>query len=141
MLDLKTTRCNSARHEQVVKLLVLGRRHMISLDGRDIRHFVDLFDEIGHTQKKPTVLFCKNQASIILNREPHFRARTKHIQRKYHYVRDDLVAKEEAGIHYVRTDDMFADIFTKDLDHDKHRRFTKAMGLRLCSSGRVKTCA
>jgi hypothetical protein len=59
------------------------------------------------------------------------------LQRKYHFVRDDLIAKKEA---IVPTDDMVADIFTKSLPHDKHWKFAAAMGLRLCSSGSVKIC-
>ncbi|KII83573.1 hypothetical protein PLICRDRAFT_119358, partial [Plicaturopsis crispa FD-325 SS-3] len=64
---------------------------------------------------------------------------TKHIQRKYHFVRDDLVARGEAVVRYVPTGDMVADVLTKALAPDKHWKFSKAMGLRLRSSGSVKT--
>ncbi|KIK75509.1 hypothetical protein PAXRUDRAFT_92474, partial [Paxillus rubicundulus Ve08.2h10] len=46
---------------------------------------------------------------------PQFRVRTKHIQRKYHFIQDDLVGKGEAVIRYMPTDDMVADILTKPL--------------------------
>ncbi|KAG2353942.1 hypothetical protein BDR07DRAFT_1307561, partial [Suillus spraguei] len=65
---------------------------------------------------------------------------TKHIQRKYHSMYDDLVAKGQAIICYIPTDyDMVADILTKPLIHDNHWKFTKAMGLRLHSSRSDKT--
>ncbi|KAG2077943.1 hypothetical protein BDR04DRAFT_435779 [Suillus decipiens] len=64
---------------------------------------------------------------------------TKHIQCKHHFVCNDLVAKGEAVIHYIPTDNMVADILTKPLIHDKHLKFTKAMGLQLHSSGSDKT--
>ncbi|EGN91649.1 hypothetical protein SERLA73DRAFT_67070, partial [Serpula lacrymans var. lacrymans S7.3] len=64
---------------------------------------------------------------------------TKHIQRKYHFIRDDLVSKGEAVIRYVPTGDMVADILTKPLTHEKHWKFSKAMGLWLHSSGSDKT--
>jgi hypothetical protein len=97
------------------------------------------FAEVGHEQRGPTELFCDNQAAIILCKDPQFRARTKHIQRKYHFVRDDIVAKGEAVVRYVSTHDMVADILTKPLSREKHWKFAKAMGLRFISSGSVKT--
>ena len=71
-------------------------------------------------------------------KEAQYRSRTKHIQQKYHYLRDDLVAKGEAIVCYVPTENMVADIFMKALPHDKHWKFTKAMGLHLPTSGSVK---
>ncbi|KAF9223297.1 hypothetical protein BS17DRAFT_705999, partial [Gyrodon lividus] len=61
---------------------------------------------------------------------------SKHIQRKYHFVCDDLVGKGEAIVRYVPTGDMVADILTK-LAKDQHWKFVKAMGLQLHSSGSV----
>ncbi|KIJ05641.1 hypothetical protein PAXINDRAFT_36308, partial [Paxillus involutus ATCC 200175] len=60
---------------------------------------------------------------------------TKHIQRKYHFVRDDLVGKGEAIVRYAPTGGMVADILTKPLVRDQHWKFVKAMGLQLHSSG------
>ena len=106
--------------------------------GQHLAYLRNLFEDIGHKQREPTELLCDNQAAIILSKDPQFRARTKHIQRKYHFLRDDLVGKSEAIIRYVSTNDMVADILTKPLTHDKHWKFTQAMGLRLRSSGSVK---
>ena len=107
----------------------------LSNAGEHLAWLRTFFDEIGHPQKGPTQLFCDNQAVIILSRNPQFRARTKHIQWKYHFVRDDLVGKGEAIVRYVPTGDMVADIHTKPLMRDLHWKFVKAMGLRLHSSG------
>jgi hypothetical protein len=79
-------------------------------------------------------------AAIILSKDPQFCARTKHIQHKYHFVRDDLITKGEAIVRYAPTDVMVADIFTKALPHDKHWKFVTAMGLRLCESESAKRC-
>ena len=38
------------------------------------------FEDIGHAQKKPTVLFCDNQSAITVSKDPEYHARTKHIQ-------------------------------------------------------------
>jgi hypothetical protein len=107
----------------------------LSNAGQHIAWLRTFFAELGHAQKGPTVLSCDNQAAIILSKDPQFRARTKHIQRKYHYLRDDLVATGEVIVRYVPTDDMVADVLTKALGHAKHWKFVRAMGLRLRSSG------
>ena len=112
----------------------------LSIAGQHIAWLRTFFAELGHPQQLPTDLGNDNMAAIILSKDPQFRARTKHIQCKYHFVRDDLIAKGEAIVRYVPTDDMVADIFTKALPHDKHWKFVTAMGLRLCSSGSVKIC-
>ena len=106
--------------------------------GQHLAWLRTFFDDIGHAQKKPTDLFCDNQAAIILTKDAQFRARTKHIQRKYHFIRDDIVAKGQAIVRYVSTEDMIADIFTKALSKDKHWKFATAMGLRLRTSGSVR---
>lgn len=106
--------------------------------GQHLAWLRSFYEDIGHSQKGPSTLMCDNQAAIILTKEAQYRSRTKHIQRKYHYLRDDLVGTGQAIVRYVPTDDMVADIFTKSLPHDKHWKFTKAMGLRLHTSGSVR---
>ena len=110
----------------------------LSIAGQHLQWLCTFFDEIGHAQSRPMELHCDNQAAIILCKDPQFRARTKHIQRKYHHIRDDLVAKGEAAVRYVSTRDMVADILTKALTHEQHWKFVKAMGLQLHLSGSVK---
>jgi hypothetical protein len=94
--------------------------------GQHLAWLRSFFEEIGQPQSSATEIRCDNRAAIILTKDPQFRARTKHIQRKYHYVRDGLVATGEAVILWYPTDEMVADIFTKALPHEKHMRFSKA---------------
>ena len=112
----------------------------LSIAGQHLAWLHTFFAELGHPQQLPTDFGNDNMATIILSKDPQFRARIKHIRCKYHFVRDDLIAKGEAIIRYVPTDDMVANIFTKALPHDKHWKFVVAMGLRLCLSGSVKIC-
>jgi len=58
-----------------------------------------------------------------------------HIERKFHFVRDDVIGKGKAIVSYVPTRDMVADIFTKALPTDSHWKFVTAMGLKMPSSG------
>ncbi|KAJ3514873.1 hypothetical protein NMY22_g14604 [Coprinellus aureogranulatus] len=92
----------------------------------------------GHPQAGPTTLFNDNQGAIALSKDPQYRARTKHIQRKFHFVRDDLVRTGVVRIKYLPTEEMVADIMTKPLAREAHWKFVEAMGLRMRSSGSVK---
>ena len=126
---------SSKQHSMVVLSTTESEYIGLSNAGQHLAWLRTFFDEIGHPQKGLTQLFCDNQAAIILSRDPQFRARTKHIQQKYHFVRNDLVGKGEAIVCYVPTGNMVADILTKPLVRDLHWKFVKAMGLRLHSSG------
>jgi len=57
-----------------------------------------------------------------------FHARTKHIEVHYHFIREKVLAGE---IHliYVSIKDQVADIFTKVLGAQKHRRFRNRLGV------------
>jgi len=68
----------------------------LSNAGQHLGWLQTFFDKIGHSQQTPMELFCDNQAAIILSRDPQFHVQTKHIQRKYHFIQDDLVGKGEA---------------------------------------------
>jgi hypothetical protein len=55
--------------------------------------------------------------------------RAKHIELKYHFVRE-LVDSKQIKLEPCDTNDMAADIFTKALGSDKHQKFVKMLGMR-----------
>ena len=89
----------SSQLQSMVALSTMESEYIgLSNAGQHLAWLQSFFKEIRHLQKAPTELFCDNQAAIILCRNPQFWARTKHIQRKYHFVRDDLIGKGEAVV-------------------------------------------
>ena len=40
--------------------------------GQHLAWLRNFFEDIGHTQNDPSVLFCDNQAAIILTKEPQY---------------------------------------------------------------------
>jgi len=70
-------------------------------------------DELGYPQAT-TILHEDNQASIMLSKNPQSHSRTKHIQIKYHFIREKTDSKE-VSLQYVNTKDQLADMFTKNL--------------------------
>ena len=87
------------------------------------------FSEIGHPLKKPITLYVDNQSAIKLIQNPVAHDRTKHIDIKYHFIRD-AQARGIINVEYCPTNDQVADVLTKPLSREKHERFTEQMGLR-----------
>lgn len=87
-----------------------------------------LLEALGLCQPSPTPLLCDNQSSITLARDPSFHARVKHINVKYHYIRE-CIELGELYIHWVNTKDNIADAFTKALDPKAFFRLRTFMGL------------
>jgi len=87
-----------------------------------------LMAEIGLTQSYPTPILTDNEAALALSKDPHFHAHAKHINTKYHYIRE---CSENGDIHvsYVPTKDNIADIFTKPLLTTTFRRLRDFLGL------------
>ena len=63
------------------------------------------------------MIYCDNQDAITYTRDPKFHSRTKHIDSKYHYVRD-IIEKNEVTIKYISTHNMVANPLTKPISRD-----------------------
>nr|GEZ62449.1 retrovirus-related Pol polyprotein from transposon TNT 1-94 [Tanacetum cinerariifolium]GEZ62737.1 retrovirus-related Pol polyprotein from transposon TNT 1-94 [Tanacetum cinerariifolium] len=74
------------------------------------------------TIQDPIEIFYDNESVVALTKEPKDNRKSKHIERKYHFVR----SKVEEGhviVKHIRSEDNPADLFTKALAksrHDKH---------------------
>jgi hypothetical protein len=60
-------------------------------------------------------LLCDNESVVKIATNPVQHKRTKHIDIRYHFLRDH-VSKGDIVMEGVRTNDQLADIFTKPLD-------------------------
>ncbi|KAL0307493.1 UNVERIFIED_CONTAM: Copia protein [Sesamum angustifolium] len=75
------------------------------------------------------VIYCDNTAAIAYAKDPKYHGRTKHIDTRYHFIRDSI-AQEEVVLRHIPTDDMIADLFTKPLPRDAFHRHVRSVGLR-----------
>ena len=66
----------------------------------------------------PLVIFEDNQAAISMSKNPQFHGRAKHVDIKYHFIREN-VKSGVVQLKYCPTEDMIADILTKGLPQDK----------------------
>ncbi|KAL0294148.1 UNVERIFIED_CONTAM: Retrovirus-related Pol polyprotein from transposon TNT 1-94 [Sesamum radiatum] len=76
-----------------------------------------LLDEIGFLKHKVTV-FSDSQSSIQLCKNPVFHDRTKHIDVRYHFIRD-IVGKDIINLEKIKSDENPADMGTKSLPIEK----------------------
>ena len=61
-----------------------------------------------------TPIYSDNQSCLAIAQDPIGHRRTKHIDVRYHYIRE-LIAHGKATVSYLPTADMVADILTKPL--------------------------
>ncbi|GJW64608.1 retrovirus-related pol polyprotein from transposon TNT 1-94 [Tanacetum coccineum] len=59
-------------------------------------------------------IFCDNTSLISISNNPVLHSRTKHIDIRYHFIRDHIL-KGDIELHFVPTELQLADIFTKPL--------------------------
>jgi hypothetical protein len=71
-----------------------------------------------------------NRGAIKLASDPTWSRRTKHIDVRYHYVRE-VVANGSVSRSYCPTNSMIADAMTKSLGKLLHAKHSKAMGLAI----------
>jgi len=76
----------------------------------------------------PITLYCDNQPALKLAQDDNFRARTKHIDLRYHFIRQ-VVAKGVLCLVYCPTEDMAADMLTKALPKWKVKAHITTLGL------------
>eukprot|EP00253_Pinus_taeda_P032320 PITA_32320 len=67
---------------------------------------------------EPTVIYCDNQSYIKLSANPLFHDISKHIDIRYHHIRD-CVQQRIMLLSYIPTEDRDADILTKALTRSK----------------------
>ena len=75
-------------------------------------------------------LLIDNQSAIELAKNPVFHDRSKHIDTRYHYIRD-CIEKNVLDVDHVRTDEQVADILMKPLGRMKFAEFRVKLGVVL----------
>ena len=73
-----------------------------------------------------TTVYKDNQGTIALANNPVNRQRCKHIDIKYHFIREN-VNSGKVLLEYCPTEQMLADVMTKPATKLKLRRFAKDM--------------
>lgn len=88
-----------------------------------------LLHELVPKKRDTPQLFIDNQSAIKLIKNPEFHKRTKHIDIKYHFIREQF-EKHVFEPCYVHTNDQVADILTKPLAKASFARLRIMMGVK-----------
>ena len=98
-------------------------------------NFADLFDH----EMDPTIIHCDNQSCVKLSENLVFHDKLKHIEIKYHYIKD-MVQRKTVHVQYLSTHEQIVDIFTKPLAKIKFECFREKLGLMENASLAEREC-
>lgn len=88
----------------------------------------ELLEEIvGEKNEKVTILI-DNKSAIALTKNPVFHGRSKHIHRRYHFIRE-CVEKDLINVKHVPGVEQRADILTKALGRLKFKEMRELVGV------------
>jgi hypothetical protein len=85
--------------------------------------------EVFGIPQTPITLHADNQGAIALAKDDRFHARTKHIDIRYHFIRE-LIEQKKVEIIYIPSADNISDIFTKALPSPQFKHLASQLGLR-----------
>ncbi|CAI7862032.1 unnamed protein product [Closterium sp. NIES-54] len=88
-----------------------------------------LFGEFGHDLAGGVPVFVDNQSAIALAQNACLHGRTKHMQVRWHFIRE-MVASGEVILRWCPTNRQAADILTKPLPFERHGVCMSLMGMQ-----------
>jgi hypothetical protein len=74
---------------------------------------------IEEAEMAPTTIFFDSKSAIAMGNSYRDTKHTRHIMRRYHYVRNEIVAKRFT-MHWIGTEFMVSDIGTKQTPGPRH---------------------
>ena len=87
-----------------------------------------LLGELLNQDAEKPKLLVDNKSAISLSKNPVFHDRSKHIEIRYHFIRE-CVEEGKIDIEYVRTDDQLADVLTRALGRVAFQGLRKRIGM------------
>jgi hypothetical protein len=87
-----------------------------------------LLADLFRHEMESIVIHCDNQRCVKLSENLVFHDKSKHIEIKYHYIRD-MVQRKAIHVQYLSTHGQVVDVFTKPLAMTKFEYFRERLGL------------
>jgi hypothetical protein len=84
-------------------------------------------------QERSIEIYVDNSLVIALTKNLVFHDRNKHIDTRFHYLRD-YITNKEVEVKYMKTQDQVANIFTKPLKYDVFIKMRDILGVMKKSS-------
>ena len=119
----------SSKLQSVVALSTTEAENMAAVEaGKELKWMRSLLGEFGYKIDGPSTLCIDNQSAINVSKNPEHHGRMKHLDLKFHWLREN-VEKEIIKPKHVGTNDMIADCLTKPLNRIKHDTCRIGLGL------------
>jgi hypothetical protein len=87
-----------------------------------------ILKDLMHNQEDLATIYCDNKSTVALSNNHVFHKRTKHIDTRYHFIRE-LVNNGEPILQHCRSKEQLADIFTKALEQDQFEYLREALSI------------
>lgn len=123
---------NSRKQRTVVLSSTEAEYMAMSEANKEAIYLRQFLAELGEDDSVSTILMNDNMGALKLAENPSFHARSKHIDLRYHLIRD-AVKDGTLKVEYTSMDTMAADILTKALPSPKLEKCTYMLGLRSTS--------
>uniref|UniRef100_A0A1Y1K3D6 Reverse transcriptase Ty1/copia-type domain-containing protein n=1 Tax=Photinus pyralis TaxID=7054 RepID=A0A1Y1K3D6_PHOPY len=119
----------TARKQTSVALSTTESEYIsLAIAAAEIIWYRGILCEIGISLDGPTIIHEDNQGAIKIALGEKVSQRTKHIDIKYHFIRD-CIEKQIINLRYIKTQEQQADIMTKGLSKNVFQYICKKIGL------------
>ena len=88
-----------------------------------------LIEELKIIPRISLKIYCDNLSCIYLASNPKHSEKTKHVDLKYHFIRE-MVESHKLQLEHSPTDLMWADFLTKSMPASKHESCCDNLGLK-----------
>ena len=118
----------TSRAQKTIALSSTEAEYMMLSDcSRQVVWMHTLLGELGYNLK-PIPICGDNQGSIFISSNPVTEKRSKHIDIRYHYIRE-VIARKLTEVYFIDGDNNPADLLTKNLGIVKFQKFRALLGL------------
>mgnify|MGYP001798127242 FL=1 len=112
-----------SRKQPTVALSTCEAEYMsLSSAIQEAKFLLQLLNDFQVESSNPVSLCCDNQCAIALAKNPVQHQRSKHIDIRYHYIRQEI-ERGFVTVKYVSSSNNVADIFTKALSGQRVKVF------------------
>nr|GFB61098.1 ribonuclease H-like domain, reverse transcriptase, RNA-dependent DNA polymerase [Tanacetum cinerariifolium] len=87
-----------------------------------------LLSKLTHSEEEKVTIMVDNKSAIALMKNPVVHGRSKHIDKKYHFIRES-VEREDIQVEFVSGEYQKVDILTKALPKIKFLTMRQLIGL------------